>query len=136
MLSWRELRHQLTNLPEIEKFDTLLKWWSKAPICAYSIDAYDCSEWPTPWELLNENMFCTSAIAYMMAQTLILSGFDASRVKLMAIKSSEEERLVMLVDDSIVMNYSYGEVFQWNDILDEFEVRETYVLKGSKFQAI
>ncbi len=126
MLSWRELRNQISALPDDEKFEPLLRWWAKAPICAYAIDAYDCAQWPTPWELLNENMFCTSAVAYLMAQTLILSGVNEARIMLTCIKGNDDERLIVVVDDSIVLNYSYGEVFAWADIKDEFVERQSY----------
>lgn len=133
LLSWRELRNQITTQPESDKLLTLLRWWAKAPICAYSIDGRDCSQWPTPWELLNENMFCTSSIAYMMAQTLILSGFEKDRIELVFIKSDDDERLVVLVDGSLVLNYSYGETFEWADIRSDIKVRERFVMVDEKF---
>jgi hypothetical protein len=136
MLSWRELRHLISSLSDENKFEPLLEWWSKAPICAYSIDAYDCTHWPTPWELLNENNYCTSAVGFMMAQTLILSGFDKSRIKLVAIKSSDDERLVVVIDSKIVLNYSYAEAFHLDEINTDFEVRESYVMTGDKFEPI
>lgn len=136
LLSWRELRNQITPLADNDKFEPLLRWWAKAPICAYAIDAYDCSQWPTAWELLNENMFCTSAIAYMMAQTLILSGVNENRLVLTCIKGKDDERLVVIVDDTIVLNYSYGEVFSWEDISHEFEERQSYRFVDGKAKPI
>ena len=133
MLSWRELRNLMTTQTEGEQFETLLRWWSKAPICAYSIDGRNCKEWPTPWELLNENMFCTSSIAFMMAHTLSLSGFKRERIELVFIKGQDDERLVVRIDGELVLNYSYGEVFAWNDIRDEFRVLERFVFVDDKF---
>src|SRR5690606_6982603 len=133
LLSWRELRSQISKQSDNEKYDTLLRWWAKAPICRYSIDAMDCSGWPTPWELLNENMFCTSAIAFMMAHTLALSGFERSRMKLVFIRGNDDERLVVVIDGSIVLNYSYAEVFDWHEIRDDFQVMCTYTFDDDKF---
>jgi len=137
MLSWRELRNQIQAANDLDtKLNLLLQWWSKAPICRYSIDAFDSSEWPTPWELLNENMFCTSAISYMMAQTLALTGFEPSRLKLSFIKGQDDERLVLVVDEEITLNYSFGEVFAWSEILKEVRVKHTFMLMGEKYQII
>lgn len=133
MLSWRELRSLVSSLSDEAKYLPLIKWWAVAPICAYSIDAYDCAAWPTPWELLNENKFCTSAIGYMMAQTLILSGFEKSRIRLLAIKSADDERLVVVIDGSVVLNYSYGETYLLDDIRGDFVVRSTYEITDERF---
>jgi len=133
LLSWRALRNEITTKSDDEKFEAVLRWWSKAPICAYALDASDCTTWPTAWELLNENMFCTSAVAFMMAQTLALAGFDRDRMRLVFVRGNDDERLVLVIDDSIVLNYSYGEVFGWPEILDEVEARQSYVFSGDKF---
>jgi len=130
LLSWREHRNTLAKLEDTEKFKALTRWWATAPICAYSIDADDTKNWPTPWELLNEGVFCTSGIAYMMAATLLLSGFDRSRLSMPFIKGQDDERLVVLIDDQIVLNYSYGEVFDWDEIRDDFHVFHTWVWPG------
>lgn len=137
MLSWRELRNKIQSANDTEKkLDLLLDWWSKAPICKYSIDAFDPTDWPTPWELLNENMFCTSAITYMMAQTLLLTGFDESRLELKYVKSSDDERLVLLVDKNLVLNYSFGEVFLWADLIQEVRVKHGFEINQNVFKLI
>ena len=132
LLSWRELRNQITNQQESDKYETLLRWWAKAPICAYSIDASDCSQWPTPWELLNENMFCTSAVAFMMAHTLALAGFDRDRMRLAFIRGNDDERLVLVIDNQFVLNYSYAEVFAWEEVRAQTDVRQLYMFVGDK----
>jgi hypothetical protein len=133
LLSWRELRNLIQAASDLEKYNLLVKWWSRAPICAYSIDLHDCTHWPTPWELLNENMFCTSAIAFMMAHTLALTGFDKSRIKLVYVRGNSDERLVVVIDDVVTLNYSYGELFEWSSVQEEVEVLATYVLNNDKF---
>ena len=130
LLSWRELRNQISTVEDTEKFNLIAAWWARAPICAYSIDSLDCTQWPTPWELMNENMFCTSGVAYMMAQTLVLSGFDRSRIRLQVIRGNDDERLVVLVDNAQVLNYSFAEVFNWNEIQSSFQILASYEFKG------
>lgn len=134
LLSWRELRNLIQQNPQEIGLDELVRWWAKAPICRYSIDAYDCSEWPTPWELLNEGMFCTSGVAYMMAMTLIHAGYDPSRIILPFIRGEDDERLVVLLDKTIVLNYSYGEVFEWDEIRKDFTVQHTIRFTGDELK--
>lgn len=136
MLSWRELRNLIQPLSDDEKFIEVTRWWAKAPICRYSIDAENCSSWPTPWELLNEGVFCSSGLAYMMAMTLILSGFDKSRISMPYIDDGDDRRLIVLVDGQIVLNYSYGEVFQLADIRKEFKEFHRITFTGDEAKPV
>lgn len=128
MLSWRELRRLVSSLPsDIERLEEVIRWWAKAPICRFSIDPWDSTEWPTPWELLNEGKFCTNGIAYMTAKTLIFAGFEPERITMPFIRTSDDERLIVVVDGRFVLNFSYGEIYDVNDISGEFVVVHTFV---------
>lgn len=134
MLAWRELRAKVIATPSIlDKLNLVAQWWAKAPLCRYSIDSHSTGEWPTPWELLNENVFCYSSLAYMMAETLILSGFDSEQVRVIFVRERDDERLVVLVDNKYVLNLSHGEILLWETLKQEVSICHEFRYDGERF---
>jgi hypothetical protein len=125
-LAWRDLRKSISTQTDEEKLLSVASWWANAPLCNYVIDAFDCSKWPTPWELLKDNVFCSTSIAYMMSQTLVLSGFDSNRIKIAFIRSNNDELMAVIVDDSYILNYSLREVYDWNAICEDYHILQAY----------
>lgn len=113
ILSWRDFRASIQNLPEVEQLEKTAIFWAKAPLITYSIDWDKASDWPTPWELIHEGNFDNTSIAYLMEQTLIALGWDSSRLELsyIRLKDNSDQMMILLVDDKYVLNYSWGEVF-------------------------
>lgn len=116
--SWREFRRLLSDIGELDQLTRLAKWASQIPTVTYALDFDNPSSWPTPWELLHENHFCTTAVAYLMEQTLIMLGWEPSRLRLLYIKNADdqEQKMILLVDDTWALNYSIGELFNFDTI--------------------
>jgi hypothetical protein len=143
LLAWREFRQSLNKLPEAEILPKIAQWFSLAPLGRWGLDPYDTKAWPTPWELIHQGDFCKSSLAYLMEQTLVLSGTifsDANRLKLILIhdmKPGEEDIYhVLLVDDKYLLNYSYGEVVDFDKVRDDFVILSFNKLVNGKHQAI
>lgn len=69
----------------------------------------------------------------MMAQSLILGGFDHSRISLKFVRGNDDERLVVVIDNNLVLNYSFAEVFVWDDIQEDLQILANYKYSGEKF---
>lgn len=127
LLAWRDLRQQITNEEnDTNKIYKLLKWWGAAPICKFTIDVYEYNKWPTPWELLNENCFCDTSLAVMMYHTLVLSGFSSDRLKLKFIDTTVDQRMVVEIDETSIINYSYGEITPISELPEHTRVFVEY----------
>jgi hypothetical protein len=107
---WKEFRNRLPSLSETEQFSELARYFAQAPLVRYTYDAHDPATWPTMWQMVSDGDWCEQSIAIGMEGTLRLSGFEASRLKLVLINDRDlsEVRFVLQIDDRIWLNYEYG----------------------------
>ena len=75
-------------------------------------DFEDCSEWPSPWEMISKGDWCPYSVAIGMEFTLRLAGWDKSRLTLMVIRDYDisAQMMILKIDDDTVLNYSVGMV--------------------------
>jgi hypothetical protein len=128
LAEWRKFRKSLEGMTEIDQLLKVAQWGAMVPLVTYVLDYDDTSEWPTAWELINEGMFCRTAVAYMMEQTLIMLKWDPARLKLSFVRNSEEQdqMMVLRVDDTWVLNYSLGELFNFDNVVQDCALLVTY----------
>lgn len=118
LAAWRDFRSKISGLEETEQLNSLATWAGQIPTVTFSLDFDDPASWPTPWELIHENRFCSTGVAYLMEQTLIMMGWNPDRLKLIYMKNSEDQAqtMILVVDDTWVLNYSIGELFNFDTI--------------------
>ena len=72
---WREFRDTLEV--STDPIQDAITFYAKAPPCLIAADPYTPSTWPNPWELLEENNYCSFvkilAICYTLQLTDVLS---------------------------------------------------------------
>ena len=75
---WREFRDSLETTKD--PIQATLDYYSLVPTVTMQTDPYDKDRWPTPWELLEENIYCPFvkilAICYTLQLTDCLSHHD------------------------------------------------------------
>ncbi|MNW16466.1 hypothetical protein D3C71_2153180 [compost metagenome] len=49
-------------------------------------------------------------------------------MRLVFIRGNDDERLVLVLDGDIVLNFSYAETFSWNTIRSEFQVLHEFLI--------
>jgi hypothetical protein len=133
IIEWRKLRIEIENLPLEDQLTKIAKWWSSCPIAVWVLDYEDSKNWPKPWELLHDNHYCNTAIAYMMAMTLYMSHeVNPPNIELWYIDNGDDEWMCMVVEGKYILNYSHGEVF---DIDNNFTctIKYRYSLQDEKF---
>ena len=75
LIIWRNFRAglEIATDPIQEAID----FYSQAPKCVFAADPYNLDTWPGPWELLEENNYCSFvkilAICYTLQLTDVLS---------------------------------------------------------------
>lgn len=121
---WRELREQIQDLPEDEMLNSIASFFADMPIGSRCIDFYTPDSWPTPWELLYNQLFCTSSISLLIYHTLSLV-LDNNRVEIILIDTNDDRFLVPLVDKQRIFNFELGKVNNIKDypkieIIDDF----------------
>lgn len=120
LLKWKEFRDSIENLSEYDQLEQTMKYWEKAPIITYAIDWN--STFPTPWEVIHEGYYDSNMIAYMMAQTLEMIGWDKERIQMCYIKTKDNtfEGMILIIDNKFLINYSYNEILNIDDYKDNF----------------
>ena len=59
--SWNLLRQQCANLDPESAVIKINSWWFQTPWTAYHLHWDDQEDWPDPWQLLSDNLYCPLA---------------------------------------------------------------------------
>lgn len=72
LAAWNLLRSQVQNMPTESALDAINNWWFDAPWHAYHLHWDDINEWPDPWTLLSDNIYCDVARGLGILYTITL----------------------------------------------------------------
>jgi hypothetical protein len=118
--SWAELRKTLKDSDLAQQCIEVDRFWQKTPMIDHYLHTDFINDWPTPWQLLNDNTYCDYARALGMIYTLLL--LDSKNIELVDAKddNSNEVALVLVDSAKYVLNY-WPETVVNNHIAD-FEI--------------
>ena len=134
---WKEFRLSLNEtLTDKEHLLMTMKYWHQFPLVNRYIDPYDPEQWPTPWELIHENLFCRSSFAYMMEQTLLKSidgRWNTDRLKLLYVVDKElnEEFIVLVADNKYVINYDLDQIINFDKLVKVCHTTHEYLISDN-----
>ncbi len=101
--NWRSFRSTLED--SVDPLQAAIDFYNKAPLVKYQCDPYDRKTWPSPWEIIEENIYCPFvkilAICYTLQLTDVLS---KSSFEIHIKYSSAESKIYYLlhVDDRVI----------------------------------
>lgn len=125
LVIWRNLRLEIEPMSTEKKIEAVVDFFSQTPISSRVIDYYSPDSWPSPWELLFDGTYCTSAISLLMYYTFTMSSTFKDEVKLILADTSDDRILLPLINDKYVINYQLGASLDINDI-DNLTVIDVY----------
>jgi hypothetical protein len=102
--SWHDLKQEVKNSNLKEKCIKIDYWWQQAPTVNHYLHIKDTLNWPNPWELLVENLYCNVAKALGMCYTLHLLGEKNVRMVNASDKFGNDVILVV-VNSEFFLNY-------------------------------
>lgn len=105
---WKKLRTDIKDLDTKAQLPEVAKFCSTIPFGARTLDYYDSTDWPTPWEILFHGSFCTSSISLLIFYTLVLSLPDSSDIELHLVDDNGDIYLLPVIDNQFVLNYEPG----------------------------
>ena len=112
---WREFRDglEVSETP----FEDVIAFYTNLPIVRYTVDPWGQSTWPSPWQLLEENLYCEFSIVLGMCFSLQLTErFKGSDFEIHICTNNEKsETLYLLFVDDICVNYK-GRVVPRKDL--------------------
>jgi len=102
---WHELRHNLKKKDLNQICVEVDAFWQNCPISTHYLHPADVEDWPDPWQLLSDNMYCEYARALGMIYTLMLLGIDDVDLVEATDYNSNDVILVLVNCAKYVMNY-------------------------------
>ena len=111
-----------------------IKFWNNVPTAKRSIDPYDQSTWPNPWEMIEENSFCEFTKLLAVAYTLMfIPQFEDYQpiFKIIVDKSQPRLYYMLLLGDVVVGLDDDNSMILLEKIPNDVHVQKTHVLKKS-----
>lgn len=122
---WKHLREDIKDKSLQQQLDEVARFCAPIPFGARTLDYYSPENWPTPWEIIFYNSYCTSSISLLIFYTLALVEIK-SIIELILVESDSGIFLLPIVDDQFILNYHLGLVSKYPDICNEFKVLKRY----------
>ena len=111
--SWNLLRSQCQNIPIESALTTVNQWWFNAPWRAYHLHWDDQQDWPDPWELLSDNIYCDLARGLGILYTItLLDRKDITDATLVLTKNGHN--LVLVAKEKYILNWEKNTIVNTN----------------------
>jgi hypothetical protein len=117
--AWSLLRKQINE--SSTPLADLVDFWSSTPFTAHNhnIDPYYPASWPTPWEIIVDNVYDDFTKAVMMGWTLLLTDrYKDSSIYVKTLVDKPHNRLynIVVVDNHWALNYQDNQVVEVDSI--------------------
>lgn len=108
---WRKFRKSIQYLDRMEMLQKTTDLWKTAPLVNHYLDLDNCENWPDPWTLLVDNMYCEAARALGMFYTLFLTErFDKRDLNVVIYNSKQGYDTAVVVCEKYALNIHYQDV--------------------------
>jgi hypothetical protein len=123
---WKSLRLIIRGEPLDKVCVHVDGWWQQAPLVNHHLHPQDTENWPDPWTILSDNIYCTLTRAIGICYTLLMSDIIDVHLVQAVDQQCEEHNLVIVGGAKYILNYYPNSVLSTN--LNEFKVKTTLPL--------
>lgn len=111
--SWNVLRDSCQNLPLETALTTINEWWFNVPWKPYYLHWDDQQDWPDPWQLLSDNIYCDLARGLGILYTIsLLDRADLTSATL--VLTDQGDNLVLVAKEKYILNWDRDTVVNTN----------------------
>jgi len=111
--AWYQLRTHAQQLPPSSALITINDWWLSTPWHAYHLHWDDVEDWPDPWTLLSDNVYCDVARGLGILYTITL--LDREDLDCASLVLTEEGyNLVLLDQTKYILNWEKNTIVNTN----------------------
>lgn len=108
---WRQFRKRIQHLDRMDMMRETAELWAKAPLVTHYLEPDNCDNWPSPWTLIADNMYCDIGTALGIFYTLFLTErFDNRDLDVVIYKDSAGFRPAVIVCEKYALNINYRDV--------------------------
>jgi hypothetical protein len=103
LASWSNLRRQCATLDAETALTAINSWWFDTPWTPYHLHWDDRANWPDPWQLLDDNIYCGLARGLGIMYTIaLLEREDLQDAVLVEVVS---DNLVLVSKEKYILNW-------------------------------
>jgi hypothetical protein len=103
LVSWSNLRRQCETLATESALTAINSWWFDTPWTPYHLHWDDRTNWPDPWQLLDDNIYCGLARGLGIMYTIaLLEREDLQDAVLVEVAS---DNLVLVSKEKYILNW-------------------------------
>jgi hypothetical protein len=110
--AWGVLRETLQHAPVEQTLAEVNAWWFRAPWRAYHLHWDDRPNWPDPWELLSDNIYCDLARGLGILYTITL--LDRADLQDSVLAESDQGNLVLVQQGKYILNWDSEQTLNIN----------------------
>ncbi len=112
ILAWRDWRNQLENLSVDQAVWQTATTWAKVPVVAHYLVPDQPTDWPNPWQLITDDIYCDLAIGLGMFYSLaLLNSLQSVDLTLDIYRGPNGwVNLSSVAQGKYVLNYNHGSV--------------------------
>jgi hypothetical protein len=112
LASWNQLRQQAAIADPDSALKSINSWWFQTPWRAYHLHWDDRKDWPDPWQLLSDDIYCPLARGLGILYTIaIVDRPDIQDAVLVEIGS---DNLVQVHNKKYILNWDSEQVLNIN----------------------
>jgi len=103
--SWVELRSRCQFLDLENSLTAINQWWFNTPWQPYYLHWDDQADWPDPWQLLSDNVYCDLARSLGILYTIsLLERADMADAEL--VLDEDGSNLVLVAKEKYILNWN------------------------------
>jgi hypothetical protein len=110
--SWATLRSQIQTVSLDQALAGINQWWFRSPWTAYYLHWDDIEKWPDPWQLLEDNMFCSVARGLGILYTIVL--IDRPDLQSAELLEVGGDNLVVIHGEKYILNWDRDQIVNIN----------------------
>jgi hypothetical protein len=106
--SWTQLRQQCQTLDPEPALIKINQWWFQTPWTAYHLHWDDQADWPDPWQLLDDNLYCPVARGLGIMYTIAM--LDREDMQDACMIEYQSDNLVLVAKEKYILNWDPDQV--------------------------
>jgi hypothetical protein len=125
---WSDFRKSIET--SVNPLQDVVDFWNSAPLVSIVVDPYDQSSWLGPWEIIEENSYCSFVKILAICYTLQLTDrFSPSKFEINITRDREacEVKYLLLVD-GMCIGYDEEKPIPIHLLPTTIEIEKTYTM--------
>lgn len=112
LASWNTLREQAIQMDKQQALTAINTWWFQTPWIPYHLHWDDRPDWPDPWQLLDDNIYCGLARGLGILYTITL--LDHPEIQDAVLIEVGSDNLVLVDKEKYILNWDSTSIVNIN----------------------